>query len=107
MSLVNPHDVLGYPNSYERGGYDVSEFRDLGVQLPPTVDENLHEKPGVQSLTQLGQTAYMGALKDDRARARLRRTSTRTCTGWSTRSSGASSERWATPATHRRCGRGP
>jgi arylsulfatase A-like enzyme len=68
VSLVNPHDVLGYPGSYERGGYDPGEFRDLGVRLPPTVAENLHEKPGVQSLAQLGQAAYLGALRDDRAR---------------------------------------
>jgi Sulfatase len=46
VSLVNPHDVLGYPASYEVGGYDVNEFRDLGVGLPTTVDENLRGKPG-------------------------------------------------------------
>ncbi len=68
VSLVNPHDVLGYPASYEVGGYDVSQFRDLGVGLPPTVDENLRGKPGVQSLAQLGQAAYLGALRDQRAR---------------------------------------
>ncbi|MEA2479488.1 MAG: choline-sulfatase [Thermoleophilaceae bacterium] len=68
VSLVNPHDVLGYPNSYEKGGYDPAEFRDLGVQLPPTLRENLRDKPGVQSLAQLGQAAYLGALHDDRAR---------------------------------------
>jgi choline-sulfatase len=67
VSLVNPHDVLGYPASYEVGGYDVSEFRDLGVGLPATVDENLRGKPGVQSLAQLGQAAYLGALRDERA----------------------------------------
>ena len=68
VSLVNPHDVLGYPSSYITGGYDAAEFRDLGVELPPTVDENLGEKPGVQALAQLGQAAYLGALRDTRAR---------------------------------------
>jgi arylsulfatase A-like enzyme len=68
VSLVNPHDVLGYPASYEEGGYDASEFRDLGVELPETVDENLHEKPGVQALAQLGQSSYLGALHNDRER---------------------------------------
>ena len=68
VSLVNPHDVLGYPASYKKGGYDPSAFRDLGVDLPDTVDENLHDKPGVQSLAQLGQAAYLGALKNDRER---------------------------------------
>ena len=36
FSLVNPHDVLGYPSSYERGGYSAGQFRGLGVPLPPT-----------------------------------------------------------------------
>src|SRR5450755_62371 len=67
-SLVNPHDVLGYPGSYEAGGYDAAEFRDLGVELPSTVAENLREKPSVQALAQLGQAAYLGALRDRRAR---------------------------------------
>jgi choline-sulfatase len=64
VSLVNPHDVLGYPASYERGGYDREEFRDLGVELPPTVDEDLSNKPAVHSLMQMGTTAYMGPLRN-------------------------------------------
>ena len=68
VSLVNPHDVLGYPASYSAGGYDTDAFRDLGVELPDTVGENLRDKPGVQSLAQLGQAAYLGSLKDDRER---------------------------------------
>src|SRR4029077_21098112 len=36
VSLVNPHDVLGYPAQYERGGYALEEFRPLGVGLPET-----------------------------------------------------------------------
>jgi len=68
VSLVNPHDVLGYPASYVAGGYDAAEFRDLGVELPATIDENLGEKPGVQSLAQLGQAAYLGALRSTQAR---------------------------------------
>ncbi len=46
VSLVNPHDVLGYPASYERGGYAREEFRDLGVGLPPTIDEDLRDQAG-------------------------------------------------------------
>jgi choline-sulfatase len=68
FSLVNPHDVLGYPSSYERGGYAPADFRGLGVPLPPTVDEDLREKPTVHSLMKLGQAAYIGALRDERAR---------------------------------------
>jgi choline-sulfatase len=66
VSLVNPHDVLGYPAAYERGGYTADEFRDLGVELPPTVEENLAGKPAVQSLMQMGMTAYMGPLRNRR-----------------------------------------
>jgi choline-sulfatase len=44
FSLVNPHDVLGYPASYLRGGYAPGEFRGLGVPLPPTIEEDLREK---------------------------------------------------------------
>jgi len=66
VSLVNPHDVLGYPASYERGGYSADEFRDLGVDLPPTVDEDLTGKPAVHALMQMGMTAYMGPLRNRR-----------------------------------------
>jgi choline-sulfatase len=64
VSLVNPHDVLGYPASYEAGGYSRDEFRELGVGLPPTFDENLKGKPAVHALTRMGMAAYMGALRN-------------------------------------------
>lgn len=60
VSLVNPHDVLGYPDSYEAGGFDREDFADLDVQLPESVDEDLANKPDVHALMQLGSTAYMG-----------------------------------------------
>ncbi len=66
FSLVNPHDVLGYPSSFVEGGYSEADFRGLGVPLPATVDEDLRDKPTVHSLMKLGQTAYIGGL-DDRA----------------------------------------
>jgi arylsulfatase A-like enzyme len=68
VSLVNPHDVLGYPASHGVGGYSVAEFRDLGVGLPPTVDEDLSDKPTVHTLMQLGMTAYLGPLRGRRAK---------------------------------------
>jgi choline-sulfatase len=68
FSLVNPHDVLGYPSSFEEGGYSPAEFRGIGVPLPPTLDEDLRDKPSVHSLMKLGQTAYIGALADGQAR---------------------------------------
>ena len=67
VSLVNPHDVLGYPASYVNGGYTASEFRDLGVGLPPTADEDLQSKPAVHSLMRIGMTAYLGPLRTRRA----------------------------------------
>jgi arylsulfatase A-like enzyme len=62
VSLVNPHDVLGYPAQYEVGGYDAAGFRDLGVRLPPTVEEDLRDKPTVHELIKMGMTAYLGPL---------------------------------------------
>lgn len=66
VSLVNPHDVLGYPASYIDGGYWPADFRGLGVELPPTVDEDLSNKPEVHTLMQVGMTAYMGSLRNRR-----------------------------------------
>ncbi|HKH13155.1 MAG TPA: sulfatase-like hydrolase/transferase [Solirubrobacterales bacterium] len=66
VSLVNPHDVLGYPASYRRGGYRPDEFRQLGVQLPDTEAENLGSKPAVQALARMGMTAYLGPLRNRR-----------------------------------------
>jgi choline-sulfatase len=63
FSLVNPHDVLGYPSSYVAGGYDAREFDDIRVPLPATVDEDLRDKPTVQALMKLGQASYLGALR--------------------------------------------
>jgi choline-sulfatase len=60
--LINPHDVLGYPNAMESGGYSASEFADVRVPLPPTLDEDLRSKPTVQALQKIGQTSYLGAL---------------------------------------------
>ena len=60
--LINPHDVLGYPNAMQRGGYSAGEFADLHVPLPATLDEDLRAKPTVQALQKIGQTSYLGAL---------------------------------------------
>jgi choline-sulfatase len=68
VSLVNPHDVLGFPSQHVRGGYKESGFIDLGVKLPPTVDESLRDKPSVHELMKMGMTAYLGPLRDERAK---------------------------------------
>jgi arylsulfatase A-like enzyme len=47
ISLVNPHDVLFYPNTYEEGGYDKS-WLEGGIRPPATVGESLASKPRVQ-----------------------------------------------------------
>jgi choline-sulfatase len=68
VSLVNPHDVLGYPAQYVEGGYSRSEFRDLDVRLPPTLIEDMRNKPTVHELMRMGMTAYLGPLNGDRAK---------------------------------------
>jgi choline-sulfatase len=68
VSLVNPHDVLGYPAQHVRGGYRRDGFRDLGVRLPPTVDEDLRDKPSVHELMKMGMAAYLGPLQGDEQR---------------------------------------
>jgi choline-sulfatase len=64
--LINPHDVLGFPASFETGGYTSEEFADLHVPLPETLHEDLREKPTVQALMKIGQAAYLGALSGRR-----------------------------------------
>jgi arylsulfatase A-like enzyme len=68
VSLVNPHDVLGYPAQYLGGGYSRSEFRDLDVKLPPTLVEDMRNKPAVHALMRMGMTAYLGPLNGERAK---------------------------------------
>ena len=40
VSLVNPHDVLAYPNSMDEFGYDESWLKGSIDQLPPTFSED-------------------------------------------------------------------
>jgi choline-sulfatase len=65
VSLVNPHDVLGYPAQHVIGGYPEDGYMDLGVQLPPTVDERLRDKPAIHELMKMGMAAYLGPLRND------------------------------------------
>jgi arylsulfatase A-like enzyme len=67
VSLVNPHDVLAYPSSYRRGGYDRNDWADLDVPLPPTFGEDLSGKPMAHRLQGIGQGLFIGALADERA----------------------------------------
>lgn len=63
VSLVNPHDVLGYPQGYETGGYRREQFADLAVDLPATVDEYLRDKPTAHAILKLGQMSFIGPLR--------------------------------------------
>jgi len=47
VSLVNPHDVLAYPNTAFEYGYNRTWVQG-DIKLPATVDEDLSTKPTVQ-----------------------------------------------------------
>ncbi|MEZ5292912.1 MAG: sulfatase-like hydrolase/transferase [Vicinamibacterales bacterium] len=59
VALVNPHDVQEYPGrgvrglsvspTFARGGYRLEDFRDLPIDLPPNVVDDLATKPAVQA----------------------------------------------------------
>ena len=69
FSLVNPHDVLAYPASFEEGGYSESDWADLdGIELPPSVDESLVNKPSTHVFQKFGQASFIGGLADDEAK---------------------------------------
>ena len=68
VSLINPHDVLGYPAQHEKGGYTLDEVREIEVPLPPTLNEDLSSKPSVHGLMRMGQVAYLGHLRTERMR---------------------------------------
>lgn len=58
VSLVNPHDVLAFPNLYASAGYNDSDFQDLPIDRPPTWNEDLSTKP--QSQPQFRVVANLG-----------------------------------------------
>ena len=66
LSLVNPHDVLGYPNSVQYG-YLPPQYTQRGIELPETVNENLllSKKPVAQFQTNIAADGLLGVLKND------------------------------------------
>ncbi len=48
VSLVNPHDVLFYPKTYDSSGYDDAWLQGE-IELPKTAGEDLSTKPSVQA----------------------------------------------------------
>ncbi len=68
-SLVNPHDVLAYPSTYEEGGYSSDDWADIeGIELPPSVHENLSGKPAAHALMRIGQASFFGPVGSDAER---------------------------------------
>lgn len=63
VSLINPHDVLLYPNKYldDDCKYD-NTWLSGNIELPATVDEDLSTKPRAQSLFRLLLAAGIGPL---------------------------------------------
>jgi arylsulfatase A-like enzyme len=59
VALVNPHDVQEYPGrgvrglsvspTFAKGGYRLEDFKDLPVELPPNVEDDLSTKPSVHA----------------------------------------------------------
>ena len=68
VSLVNPHDVLAYPMTWRGGGFTSDAVRDLGVKLPPTVNERLNRKPMAHGMQKYGQQSYLGPLPSNEAK---------------------------------------
>ncbi|HEX8830597.1 MAG TPA: sulfatase-like hydrolase/transferase, partial [Longimicrobium sp.] len=48
ISLVNPHDVLFYPKTTKKAGYENQAWFEGDIGLPASVDEDLSTKPDVQ-----------------------------------------------------------
>lgn len=65
VSLVNPHDVLAYPNIYQDAGYKDEDFRDLPIDRPPTWNEDLSTKPQSQSQFRVLANAGNGQINAD------------------------------------------
>lgn len=63
LSLVNPHDVLAYPNNVQYG-YQPWEYSQREVDLPQTWNENLtlNKKPLCQPQTNIAADGLLGAL---------------------------------------------
>jgi len=63
LSLVNPHDVLAYPNNVQYG-YDLADYSGREISLPESWDENLiqNKKPISQFQNVIGSAGLLGNL---------------------------------------------
>jgi len=69
LSLVNPHDCLAYPNSWDFG-YSPSDFErtpETRLSLPPSWNEDLgaNQKPAAQAQLKVVMARSLGALNGD------------------------------------------
>lgn len=62
VSLVNPHDVLSYPLTWQTGGYESEAWLKGEIGLPATWDEDLASKPIAQRSFLLTLAAGLGRL---------------------------------------------
>ncbi len=67
LSLVNPHDVLAYPNSAGTNGYHESSWSGREIGLPGSINENLllNKKPMAQEQILLGMVPLLGPLPNE------------------------------------------
>jgi arylsulfatase A-like enzyme len=63
VSLVNPHDVLAYPRTWQDGGYEIDAWLAGELELPETVDEKLVTKPTAQQQFLQRVNAGLGPLR--------------------------------------------
>ena len=64
VSLVNPHDVLAYPRTWQDGGYEADPWLDGEIDLPATVDEDLSTKPAAQGRFNAWTNLGLGPLRN-------------------------------------------
>jgi len=64
VSLVNPHDVLAYPQTAGISGYHSSSWSGREIRLPDTVNEHLllNKKPMAQEQILIGMNSLLGPL---------------------------------------------
>ena len=66
LSLVNPHDVLSYPNGVQYGYYE-KQYTQRGIELPESWNEDLllNKKPMAQAQVLLSADGMLGVLTDE------------------------------------------
>ncbi|HEX2528309.1 MAG TPA: sulfatase-like hydrolase/transferase [Geminicoccus sp.] len=68
VSLVNPHDVLSYPRTWQEGGYHSEKWLEGDIELPKTWDEDLRTKPTAQRQLLVALAAGIGVLRNKEQR---------------------------------------